>query len=265
MATATVGEPALAGVVPVPLDPALRRTLVRETWFVMLAFLWPAVMAAVVGLVQGATSVGGISDFPTLLHDHVANMILGLLAYLPLLAPVPLALHLLTRTGQPPSSIGLGRPSFLVDTVPGLGLAAASFGVSFGAALILSPLLQETKHAVITRTVGHVPWYYVFWGIGISAVTAVAEEVFVNGYIVTRLAQLGWSKDRSLLLAVALRTSYHVYYGIAFVFTIPLGVFVTRSFQKHRRLNRAIAAHFLYDAVLFTISILVVSAGARVL
>jgi membrane protease YdiL (CAAX protease family) len=57
-------------------------------------------------------------------------------------------------------------------------------------------------------------------------------------------------------LAVALRTSYHVYYGLGFIFTIPLGIFVTRSFQKHRRLNRPIAAHFLYDAVLVTISIL---------
>jgi membrane protease YdiL (CAAX protease family) len=59
------------------------------------------------------------------------------------------------------------------------------------------------------------------------------------------------------VLSLTLRTSYHVYYGLGFLLTIPLGYFLTRSFQKHRRLMRPIIAHFLYDAVLITISILV--------
>jgi membrane protease YdiL (CAAX protease family) len=48
-----------------------------------------------------------------------------------------------------------------------------------------------------------------------------------------------------------------VYYGLGFLLTIPLGYFVTRSFQKHRRLMRPIVAHFIYDAALFTVSVLV--------
>ena len=47
-----------------------------------------------------------------------------------------------------------------------------------------------------------------------------------------------------------------MYYGLGFLLTIPFGYFVTRSFQKHRRLTRPIAAHFLFDAVLITITIL---------
>jgi membrane protease YdiL (CAAX protease family) len=54
-----------------------------------------------------------------------------------------------------------------------------------------------------------------------------------------------------------LRTSYHVYYGLGFLLTVPFGFFVTRSFQKHHKLNRPIMAHFLYDSILFTIAILV--------
>jgi len=54
-----------------------------------------------------------------------------------------------------------------------------------------------------------------------------------------------------------LRTSYHVYYGLGFLLTIPFGYYATRSFQKHRRLMRPIVAHFLYDAVLITIAVLV--------
>ena len=77
-----------------------------------------------------------------------------------------------------------------------------------------------------------------------SAATAITEEVLVNGYLNTRLYQLGWSPRTSLLLSLTLRTSYHVYYGIGFLLTIPLGYFVTRSFQKHHKLNRPIMAHF---------------------
>lgn len=91
----------------------------------------------------------------------------------------------------------------------------------------------------------------------ISAVAAVTEEVLINGYLLVRLEQLSWNSNRALFLSLLLRTSYHVYYGVAVFLVIPLGYYVTRSFQKHRRLNRAIAAHFIYDAVLLTISVLV--------
>jgi uncharacterized protein len=77
-----------------------------------------------------------------------------------------------------------------------------------------------------------------------------------NGYLITRLGQLGWTPRSALILSLALRTSYHVYYGLGFLLTVPFGYLVTRSFQKHRRLNRPIAAHFIYDAVLSTIAIL---------
>jgi membrane protease YdiL (CAAX protease family) len=89
----------------------------------------------------------------------------------------------------------------------------------------------------------------------ISATTAVAEEVLMNGYLMTRLSQLGWSPTGALILGIALRTSYHVYYGIGFVATIPVAYFLTRSFQKRGRLTRPIVAHFLYDAVLLTIAV----------
>ena len=95
------------------------------------------------------------------------------------------------------------------------------------------------------------------YGIAISATTAVAEEVMVSGYLLVRLEQLGWRPQRALLLSLALRTSYHVYYGLGFILTVPFGYFVTRSFQKNRRLTRPIVAHFLFDATLFTIAVLV--------
>ena len=86
---------------------------------------------------------------------------------------------------------------------------------------------------------GHVPRYYIIYGIVMSAVTAITEETLVSGYLLTRLDQLGWNPRWALALSLTLRTSYHVYYGLGFLLTIPFGYYATRSFQKHRRPDAA--------------------------
>jgi len=223
----------------------------------MLAFLLPSIMAAVVALAQHINGVGSLTRFPVILQNNpVANLIVGIFAYLPVAATVPLALHLLTRTGQPPRQLGLVRPSLRYDVWPALGLMGASFGSEIVLAIAVSPLVVHHQSLLGKTVVGHVPAYYVLYGIAISATTAVAEEVMMSGYFLTRLEQLGWSPRRAFLLSLILRTSYHVYYGIGFIFTVPFGYFVTRSFQKNRRLTRPIVTHFLFDAILITIAIL---------
>lgn len=241
----------------VQLQPTTRKVLAWETRFVMLAFLLPSVMAAVVALAQHVNGVGSVTRFPVILQDNPgANLIVGIFAYLPVAVMVPLALHLLTRTGQTPRMIGLVRPSLRYDVWPALGLMGASFGSEIVLAIAVSPLLVHHSSLLGKTVVGHVPAYYVIYGIAISATTAVAEEVMMSGYFLTRLEQLGWSPRRAFLLSLTLRTSYHVYYGIGFIFTIPFGYFVTRSFQKNRRLTRPIVTHFLFDAILITIAVL---------
>lgn len=78
----------------------------------------------------------------------------------------------------------------------------------------------------------------------------------MSAYLLTRLGQLGWTPRKALWLSLAIRTSYHAYYGIGFLFTIPVGYLLTRSFQRRRRLLRTVGAHALYDACLFTLAIL---------
>jgi membrane protease YdiL (CAAX protease family) len=240
----------------VELAPTTRRSLVVETWFVMAAFLLPVVTTAVAVLAEHLARVGGTARFPTYVHQPVLNMALGILLYLPVAAVVPLALLLLTRTGQPPGALGLGVPRWRLDIWPGLGLAAAAYGTEVAILLPLAPLLTDHKGLVNQVPLGHIPHYYVLWGLVIAATTSVAEEVLVNGYLLTRLDQLGWRPRPALALSLVLRTSYHVYYGLGFLLTVPFGYYVTRSFQKHRRLNRAVAAHFIYDATLITVAIL---------
>ena len=136
----------------------------------------------------------------------------------------------------------------------------ASLRIQWRPLLIALPFTAlMTRHSSLFSQVqtGHVPKYYILYGVAVSAITAITEETLVSGYLLTRLEQFGWTPQRALLLSLTLRTSYHVYYGLGFLFTIPVGYLLSRSFQKHHRLTRPIVAHFFYDAVLITISVLV--------
>jgi membrane protease YdiL (CAAX protease family) len=234
-----------------------RRSLVIETKCVMVAFLLPAVISAVVVLAQHVSGVADIARFPTIVTHHpFTNMVLGILDYIPVGAVVPIALYLLWRTGQDFETLGLGLPSFKDDVIPGLGIGALSYVCEVIMIAPFAVFLAKHSSLLVNVSTQSVPKYYVIFGIAISAVTSITEEVLVNGYLITRLNQLGWSPRSALILSLILRTSYHVYYGLGFLLTVPFGYFVTRSFQKHHKLNRPIMAHFLYDSILFTISIL---------
>jgi membrane protease YdiL (CAAX protease family) len=241
----------------VRIEEPSRRGLVLETWFVQIAFLVPGVISAVDVLAAHVGGAGAITRFPTIIPGHpLANLILGIVTYFQVAAVVPLTLLLLSRTGQTPAVLGLTRPGWARDVWPGLGLAAAGYGVVVLVAIAFTPLLDGHKGLINQVPVGHVPKYYVIYGLVVAAVTSVTEETLVSGYLLTRLDQLGWNPRWALALSLTLRTSYHVYYGLGFLLTIPVGYFLTRSFQKHRRLMRPIIGHFLYDAVLITISVL---------
>jgi len=232
-----------------------RRDLVLETRLVMIALLAPWIIDAVLTLLMHATSNASLTQLPTYdAHQPVVNVVLGLLSYLPVAAVVPLALLLLARTGQRPADLGLGLPRWR-DLGVGIGLAAAGLACEF----VLAVPFAHLKNSPLVNTSGplHVPAYYLIFGLSQAAITAVAEEVAVSGYLLTRLDQLGWSPWAAFWVSLALRTSYHVYYGFAIVLTLPLGFFVTRSFQKHGKLSRPILAHFLYDSTVFMLAILV--------
>jgi len=237
-------------------DDQSRPGLVRETWFVELAFLVPAVVVAIDTFAAHLGGVGTISRFPVIIHGHpVANLILGVASYLSVGAVVPLALLLLARTGQGPATLGLTTPRWR-DLLPGIGIATATYATVVVLSQLLAALAAHHRRLFAQPSIGHVPVYYIVFGLAVSAVTAVTEETMVNGYLLTRLGQLGWAPGRALLLSMVLRTSYHVYYGLGFLLTIPFGYYAGRSFQKHHRLTRPILAHFVYDATILTIAVL---------
>ena len=239
---------------PVRSAELTRRDLVVETRLVMVALLVPWIITAALTLAVHEISRASLTQLPTYdPHQPVANVVLGLVSYLPVAAVVPLALLLLARTGQRPADLGLTRARW-----PDLGVAVGLAAAGLGCELVLAiPLTHLLKHSALVNTAGplHVPVYYVIFGLSQALITSIAEETAVSGYLLTRLDQIGWSPWPAFCLSLALRTSYHVYYGLGVVLTLPLGYFLTRSFQKHGKLSRPILAHFLYDSVIFLIAI----------
>jgi hypothetical protein len=131
----------LPGVLRPLLDEPARRDLVRETRFVMVAFLVPGIAGAIVLLARHVSGVGSVTRFPVYVSGHpLTNMLVGIVAYLPTACMVPLALFLLNRTGDSPSALGLGVPRLRMDVLPAIGLVAASFGAELVVLVPLAPL-----------------------------------------------------------------------------------------------------------------------------
>jgi membrane protease YdiL (CAAX protease family) len=240
---------------PIVLQEVTKSSLARETRYVVFATFFSGLATAVILLLTHVANNAKLVQVPTFTpHQPVLNVFLGLLSYMPVAAIVPLVLLLLTRTGQPPSSLGLTRVGGN-DLGAGIGLALAALGLAFATGILLTPL--ENSKLINNASPLHVPAYYIIFGLSQAFLTSVVEEVVVNGYLITRLDQLGWSPTGAFWMSMAVRASYHIYYGIAVITLLPFGWLMTRSFQKHRKLSRPILAHFLYDSVLFAIAIFV--------
>jgi hypothetical protein len=245
-----------ATVAPVDDSAPAGRWLGWETIFVVTAFALPGVASAVSILAQHVGGVSNLNEFDLPLpHRPGVSLVLLILGYATTALVVPIALLLLARTGQPPARLGLTRAGFRRDAASAVGILAGVAVINIVVALAFSPLINN-KHLTNTATNSHVPAYYIVYALFVSAVTAINEEVLVNGYFLTRLSQRGWSPWRALALSLAVRTSYHAYYGVGLLLTLPLGYLVTRSFQKRQRLGRPILVHFINDAVLLSIAVL---------
>lgn len=248
------------GLTPTTVSPVVaeqpRRWLGWETTFVVAAFALPGVAAAVEILAQHVDGVSDLNEFALPLpHNPAASLFILLLGYLTTALVVPIALLLLARTGQPPAALGLDRDLLRRDALPAAALLGGAWVVNIAVLVPLSFVLNN-KHLTNTATNSHVPAYYIVYALVVSATTAINEEVVVNGYFLTRLSQRGWSPRAALALSLAVRTSYHAYYGIGLIATVPFGYLLTRSFQKRGRLGRPIMTHFMYDAILLIIAVL---------
>jgi membrane protease YdiL (CAAX protease family) len=95
-------------------------------------------------------------------------------------------------------------------------------------------------------------WYRIPVLILDAAQNGILEEVVVTAFLLTRLAQLGWTKERALGAAALLRGTYHLYQGFGgFAGNLVMGVIFGWWFQRTRRVLPLVIAHFLLDAFSF--------------
>jgi membrane protease YdiL (CAAX protease family) len=85
-----------------------------------------------------------------------------------------------------------------------------------------------------------------------AVANALAEELLVVGFLITRLRQLGSRAGGAVLASAVLRGSYHLYQGFAgFVGNLVMGLVFGRIWQRTHRLWTLVTAHALIDVVAF--------------
>ncbi len=122
--------------------------------------------------------------------------------------------------------------------IPGLGLVYTAHRFGFNTQLVASGLPDV--------------WYRIPILVTSALQNATSEEIIVMGYLLTRLAQLGWTRERSILAAAVLRGSYHLYQGFGgFAGNAVMGLIFGWWFTRTKRVLPLLIAHFIIDTVSF--------------
>lgn len=250
MRTEDPSEETRAGKAPATSGgPPARRLLRDEVWIVLaLTFLASAVWS-VLDLVERPTLEGTSTVLFEAPADRLA-LVREMLHFVFALVPVLLVVHLLHRSGERAADIGLTvRPADRLrrDLLRALGLFAVvgAVGLAWYAVAVAAGF---NRNVVVIASGG--PWWTVPAWLANALQFALTEEVIVAGFLLHRLDQLGWSRNRALAASAVLRGSYHLYQGWGgFAGNLAMGVLFGRIYQRTGRTVPLVAAHFLLDAV----------------
>lgn len=166
------------------------------------------------------------------------------------LVAVGLALYLLWEPGRSAfRRIGLDFRRPWRDLGTGCALVAI-IGIPGLALFIVGRLIG------ITVNVQPAPLSGYWWTIPLLVFSALRaglqEEVIVVGYLFTRLRQLGWNRWSIILVAAALRGSYHLYQGVGpFIGNAAMGVVFGWCYTRWGRVLPLVIAHTIIDIVSF--------------
>lgn len=165
------------------------------------------------------------------------------------LAPVALVVYLMHRSGESARTVGLDvrRPGFDLGTGAAL---AALIGAGGLVVYVLSWRLGLTVTVTPSTLEGN------WWDVPILVLQAfkngILEEVIVVGYLLHRLAQLGWSPWKAVMASAVLRAFYHAYQGVGMFFgNLVMGVVFGWFYLRYGRVMPLIVAHTIIDIVAF--------------
>jgi len=228
-----------------------RRRLTVELVIVLAIFPLPYAISALQQLTASTLGEGPGRRIPTLFPGHVvAGFPFVVLIVLLPLAAAALVLYLLSLPGADggPRAIGLDRTQirgdlalllpvfFLCDLIPLVGGAV---------------VLHAVGVRGVSPSLGHLPTYYDVAYVAMAVVAGIVEELVVLGFLVRRLEQLGLRPVWVVLIAVAVRGSYHLYYGWGVLPILAWATVTVIVYRRYRRLAPIIIVHMLWDAGLF--------------
>jgi membrane protease YdiL (CAAX protease family) len=251
-----VTVPDLRGTSPAPEAPALdRRLLTAEIWVVFALSLGASGVSALLQLIASLTAPKSLSRQKALLVGSLApgrpwiDLAFQLFNVAVAVAPVALVAYLMVRSGESLATLGVDRRRPAQDARRGAALAAVIGGAGLG-------LYLAAYHAGANLTVVPAQLPPVWWRIPVlilaAAQNGVLEEVLVAGYLLHRLAQLGWRDGRALGVSALLRGSYHLYQGFGgFAGNVIMGLIFGRLYQRWGRAAPLVVAHTLIDGVTF--------------
>jgi membrane protease YdiL (CAAX protease family) len=219
-----------------------------------VTFGWSGVTAAL-ALIQEALARGGLAHQkvalnPTRSTVAIIDVAWQLLEAAKLLAWAALALYLLWRGGVTLRAVGLARPRLRSDVGVGVLLAAVIGLPGLGLYLVAHRLGFSVT--IVPSAGGGEPWWRIVTLVVMAIANAVAEEVIVVGYLLTRLREIGWSRRSAWLSSALLRGSYHLYQGVGGgLGNLVMGLVFGRFWQMKTRLWPLVIAHAIIDTVAY--------------
>ena len=239
-------------VVPTPE----RRRLGIELWLVLGLSLGASAVYAALSLLDDLTR-GSLRDATATLNRSQSDRPWFDLTYQLVgiglaMVPVLLALYFLTTDGDRESvreRLGINRETWLGSLTWGAALAAL-IGLPGLAVYAIGRELGVTAE-VVTSALNEY-WWTIPILVLQAAKNAIAEEVIVVGFMMTRLRRIGWGLPATLLTSALLRGSYHLYQGFGQAFgNFVMGLVFGWWFHCTRRVLPLVIAHTILDIVSF--------------
>jgi membrane protease YdiL (CAAX protease family) len=235
-------------------EPGQRRALAVEIVLVLAVTLGLSGLRSLLSLLDALLAPGSLADQSVAINAPARRTELLDLAYqltgvIQLLAWGALGGYLLWCSGISLRSLGLDRRCAGRDAGLGIGLATV-IGVP-GLGLYLLARAAGLNLTVLPSALADT-WWRIPVLLALAVANAVAEELLVVGYLITRLRQLGSGAGAAVLASAVLRGSYHLYQGLGgFVGNLAMGLVFGALWQRTYRLWPLITAHALIDIIAF--------------
>lgn len=235
-------------------DARTRRLVALEVLVVLTVTLGLSALRSGLSLVDALLQPVPLSEQQVALNAPAARADLvdlaqQLVRVLQLVGWGALGAYLLVRGGIALRAVGLDARRPGRDALGAAGLAALIGVPGLGLYLVARALGVSVT---IAPTTLDATWWTVPVLVASALANSWAEEVVMVAYLMTRLRELGWSENGSLLAQALLRGAYHLYQGLGgFVGNIVMGLVFGRVWQRTNRLWCLVGAHALIDVVAF--------------